>query len=60
MSDNGSPVVVLNATVRPEQKATIRQHAKDTGLVSLSAALRDILDEWARLKARESGVRLES
>ena len=59
MSGNSSTVVVLNATVRPEQRAMIEQHTKDKGLVSLSAALRLILDEWAQYKARENGVRLE-
>ena len=60
MSDNGSPVVVLNATVRPEHRAMIRQNAKDKGLVSLSASLRDLLDRLIELEARESGVKVES
>ena len=56
---NGREVVVLNATVRPEHRAMIHQHAKDNGLISLSAALRLIIDEWAQFKAREAGVTAE-
>ena len=46
MSENGSQVVVLNTSVRPEQKAAIVQYQKDNDCLSVSEALRDILDEW--------------
>ena len=38
-------LVVLNATILPEQKAALRQYAKDAGL-TISAALRDVLECW--------------
>lgn len=61
MTENGSgKVTSLNVTVRHDQKAMVRQYAKDRGLVSLSEAARHILDEYAALKAAQHGVKLES
>ncbi len=43
--------VARNVTLRPIDWATIEAHAKDEGLISRSAGLRSILDEWWKLKA---------
>ena len=47
---------ILSAGVRPDQKAAVIQYAKDSGCLSISEGVRDILDEWARYKARENGL----
>lgn len=53
---NDSVVVVLNATIRPEQKAALIQYARDEGKVSISDALRDLLDYAFEKKADEAGI----
>ena len=40
----------------PHQVAAIKQTAKDNGQCSDSAALRFIIDDWARRIAAESGL----
>ncbi|MFN3077423.1 MAG: hypothetical protein ABT940_11175 [Alphaproteobacteria bacterium] len=44
-------------TLEPEHLAIVRAYAKDQGYPSTSAALRRIIDEWQRFKARELAVR---
>lgn len=53
---NDPVVVVVNATIRPEQKAALIQYAKDEGKVSISEALRELLDYAFDKKADEAGV----
>ena len=48
MSDNGNTVTPGNVTLKPEHWAMIDSHAKDSGLISRSAGLRDIIDQWAK------------
>jgi hypothetical protein len=42
-------VVVKGVSMKPEHWAMIDSHARDTGLISRSAALRAILDDWAKM-----------
>ena len=44
-------VVQLAVTVRPDQMAAVEDHQKQLALLSRSAAVRSILDEWVGLKA---------
>ena len=51
MVERGPPqksehVVVLNATVRHDQMAAVKKFQAEQRLVSRSAAVRAILDEW--------------
>jgi len=53
---NEQMVVVLNATIRPDQKAKLIQYGKDEGKISVSEALRDLLDFAFDKKAEDAGV----
>jgi hypothetical protein len=44
-----------NVSLYDSERAMIYQVGKDYGLRSFSAALRFILNDWARLKARDNG-----
>lgn len=48
-----SAIAPISASIRPDQRAMLIQHAKDAGYISLSEALRAILDEWRRDRERE-------
>lgn len=52
---NDQIVVVLNATIRPDQKAKLIQYGKDEGKISVSEALRDLLDFAFEKKAEVDG-----
>jgi hypothetical protein len=56
---NDQIVVVLNATIRPDQKAKLIQYGKDEGKISVSEALRDLLDYAFDKKADEAGVSIK-
>jgi hypothetical protein len=43
--------VVINAVIRPDQKAMLNQIAKDDDR-SVSGALRFVLDDWVEMKKR--------
>ena len=45
-------VIVKGVSLKPEHWAMIDSHAEDSGLVSRSAGLRAILDEWRAEKVR--------
>lgn len=53
-----------NVSMYPQDWAVVRQMAKDMGLASISAGLRQIVQEWKRLKgmqeAMEQYLRLEN
>ena len=51
-------VQAVAVTLYPQHIAVMDSHAKDAGM-NRSEALRSIIDEWTRLKARESGVKVE-
>ena len=55
---NGTQVIPLNVSVRHDQRATVASYAKDNGLVTLSEAVRHIIDEWTQLKAAQNGIKL--
>ena len=42
--------VVKGVSLRPIDWATIDAHAKDEGLISRSAGLRSIIDQWIGMK----------
>jgi hypothetical protein len=48
--ESSDRVVVLNTTVRPDQLAALERYRKEAGLISRSAALRAILDDWAKMR----------
>ena len=55
--ESNDRVVVLNTTVRPDQLAALERYRKEAGLISRSAALRAILDDWSKMhKASLVGV----
>jgi len=56
MSDNGNGLMRKTYMVEPVQDAIVKATAKDNGNSSESAALRSIIDEWARMKAIEAGI----
>jgi hypothetical protein len=57
---NDQIVVVLNATIRPDQKAKLIQYGKDEGKISVSEALRDLLDFAFEKKAEVDGFVMRS
>jgi len=60
MSDNGSTNVRRSYLLEPIQDATIKSVAKDNGSSSESAALRFIIEDWARMKAEAAGIPLQA
>jgi len=60
MSDNGSTNVRRSYLLDPVQDATIKSVAKENGSSSESAALRFIVEDWARMKAEAAGIHLQA
>jgi len=58
MSENGRRTEVKGLSLTPKHWAMIDNHTKDSGLLSRSAGLRDILDDWARRVAADAQVEL--
>ena len=59
MNDNGKNARELehiNSMIFKDQKAAVNQFAKDSGLVSFSAGLRKVIDEWIKGQAAKAGV----
>jgi hypothetical protein len=52
-NENKSAVTPISASIRPEQRAMLIEHAKQSGFISISEALRAVLDEWKRDRERE-------
>ena len=51
---NESPnVITRNISIYPDQEAVIVQFARESGLESVSAALRFIINDWVNLKRAE-------
>ena len=53
MTEKTEKVAILNTSVRQDQRDMLIQHAKDNGFISLSEALRSILDEWKHDRERD-------
>jgi len=60
MRDNGCVNVRRSYLLAPVQDATIKSVAKDNGSSSESAALRFIIEDWARMKAEAAGIPLQA
>ena len=52
-NETKSAITPISASIRPEQRAMLIQHGKDSGHISLSETLRAVLDEWKRDRERE-------
>lgn len=52
------PVVKKNYTILPVHVAMIEENAEDRGLLSASASLRFILDEWDKKVAQKRRIYL--
>lgn len=46
-------VTPIHATIRQDQDAMLKHHAETGGYISVSQALRVILDEWKRDREQE-------
>lgn len=58
MRPKGARVVVRGYSLKPEHVAAIHQFAKDEGLMSRSAALRRIIDDWLKIQAIKADLKI--
>ena len=60
MDSNGKKHFRKTYMVGPIQDVIVKSAAKDNGSSSESAALRFIIEDWARMKAEAAGIPLQA